>query len=81
VSLRLLHDGPYVVMSALILSVFHSWHEQDSDEIMESCDTCITEACKALEEAGSTRFLIFDKYADIVAQYQIEYPQYYPEPG
>jgi len=29
----------------------------------------------------STRFLIFDKYADIVAQYQIEYPQYYPEPG
>ncbi|CCM00757.1 uncharacterized protein FIBRA_02797 [Fibroporia radiculosa] len=29
----------------------------------------------------STRFLVFDKYADIVAQYQIEYPQYYPEPG
>ncbi|GBE86240.1 Glycerol kinase [Sparassis crispa] len=29
----------------------------------------------------STRFLIFDKYANIVAEYQIEYPQYYPEPG
>ncbi|KAI0734034.1 glycerol kinase [Fomitopsis betulina] len=29
----------------------------------------------------STRFLIFDKYADIVAEHQIEYPQYYPEPG
>ena len=29
----------------------------------------------------STRFLIFDKHADIVAQHQIEYPQYYPEPG
>lgn len=30
----------------------HSWHEQDSDELIESCDTCITEACKALEAAG-----------------------------
>lgn len=30
---------------------------------------------------SSTRFLIFDKHADIVAQHQIEYPQYYPEPG
>ncbi|KAH9951162.1 glycerol kinase [Amylocystis lapponica] len=29
----------------------------------------------------STRFLIFDKYANIVAQHQLEYPQYYPEPG
>ncbi|TFK85720.1 glycerol kinase [Polyporus arcularius HHB13444] len=29
----------------------------------------------------STRFLVFDKHADIVAQHQIEYPQYYPEPG
>ncbi|OSD04688.1 glycerol kinase [Trametes coccinea BRFM310] len=29
----------------------------------------------------STRFLIFDKYANIVAQHQIEYPQYYPEPS
>ncbi|TBU30489.1 glycerol kinase [Dichomitus squalens] len=29
----------------------------------------------------STRFLVFDKYANIVAQHQIEYPQYYPEPG
>ncbi|PCH44100.1 glycerol kinase [Wolfiporia cocos MD-104 SS10] len=29
----------------------------------------------------STRFLIFDKYANIVASHQIEYPQYYPEPG
>ncbi|KAI0769147.1 glycerol kinase [Trametes elegans] len=29
-----------------------SWHEQDADELMESCDTCITEATKALEQAG-----------------------------
>ena len=29
-----------------------SWHEQDADEIMESCDICITEACKNLEAAG-----------------------------
>ncbi|KAI0675939.1 glycerol kinase [Trametes maxima] len=29
----------------------------------------------------STRFLVFDKYADIVAQHQLEYPQYYPEPS
>ncbi|OCH84614.1 glycerol kinase [Obba rivulosa] len=29
----------------------------------------------------SSRFLIFDKYANIVAQHQVEYPQYYPEPG
>ncbi|KAI0079869.1 glycerol kinase [Panus rudis PR-1116 ss-1] len=29
----------------------------------------------------STRFIIFDKYADIVAQKQLEFPQYYPEPG
>ena len=29
----------------------------------------------------STRFLVLDKYANIVAQHQIEYPQYYPEPG
>ncbi|KAH9933511.1 glycerol kinase [Fomitopsis serialis] len=28
------------------------WHEQDPDEIVESCDTCITEACKALETSG-----------------------------
>ncbi|KAI0333931.1 glycerol kinase [Cubamyces sp. BRFM 1775] len=29
-----------------------SWHEQDPDELMESCDACITEACKALEASG-----------------------------
>ncbi|KAI0369831.1 glycerol kinase [Pilatotrama ljubarskyi] len=29
----------------------------------------------------STRFLVFDKYANIVAQHQLEYPQYYPEPS
>ncbi|KAF9466043.1 glycerol kinase [Collybia nuda] len=29
----------------------------------------------------SVRFIIFDKYADIVAQHQLEFPQYYPNPG
>ncbi|KAI0690300.1 glycerol kinase [Cytidiella melzeri] len=29
----------------------------------------------------STRFLIFDRYANIVASHQIEFPQYYPEPS
>jgi len=29
----------------------------------------------------STRFIIFDRYANIVAQRQIEFPQYYPQPG
>ncbi|KAI0782676.1 glycerol kinase [Abortiporus biennis] len=29
----------------------------------------------------STRFIVFDRHADIVAQKQIEFPQYYPEPG
>ncbi|TFY80363.1 hypothetical protein EWM64_g3649 [Hericium alpestre] len=29
----------------------------------------------------STRFIIFDKYANIVAQYQLEFPQYYSHPG
>ena len=29
----------------------------------------------------STRFIVFDRYANIVAQHQIEFPQYYPEPG
>lgn len=27
------------------------------------------------------RFIIFNKYADIVAQHQVEFPQYYPQPG
>lgn len=27
------------------------------------------------------RFIVFDKYADILAQHQIEFPQYYPHPG
>ncbi|KAJ7631315.1 glycerol kinase [Mycena polygramma] len=29
----------------------------------------------------SVRFIIFDKYANIVAQHQLEFPQYYPHPG
>ncbi|KAF8661290.1 hypothetical protein AX16_001389 [Volvariella volvacea WC 439] len=29
----------------------------------------------------SVRFIIFDKHADIVAQHQLEFPQYYPNPG
>ncbi|KAF7794405.1 hypothetical protein EIP86_005539 [Pleurotus ostreatoroseus] len=29
----------------------------------------------------STRFMIFDRYANVVAQHQIEFPQYYPQPG
>lgn len=29
----------------------------------------------------SARFIVFDRYANIVAQHQIEFPQYYPEPG
>lgn len=33
-------------------AIVASWHEQDADEIMESCDICITEACKNLEAAG-----------------------------
>ena len=30
---------------------------------------------------SSVRFIIFDKHADIVAQHQLEFPQYYPSPG
>ncbi|KAJ7070304.1 glycerol kinase [Mycena belliarum] len=29
----------------------------------------------------SVRFIIFDKYANIVAEHQLEFPQYYPHPG
>ncbi|KIJ59231.1 hypothetical protein HYDPIDRAFT_177899 [Hydnomerulius pinastri MD-312] len=29
----------------------------------------------------SVRFIIFDRYANIVAQHQAEFPQYYPNPG
>ncbi|KAJ3553544.1 hypothetical protein NM688_g3551 [Phlebia brevispora] len=29
----------------------------------------------------STRFIVFDRYANVVAQHQIEFPQYYPQPG
>ncbi|KIY68901.1 glycerol kinase [Cylindrobasidium torrendii FP15055 ss-10] len=29
----------------------------------------------------SVRFIIFDRYANVVAQHQLEFPQYYPEPG
>lgn len=25
--------------------------------------------------------MIFDRYANVVASHQIEFPQYYPEPG
>jgi glycerol kinase len=34
-------------------------------------------------DAGTTsvRFIVFDKNADIVAQSQLEFPQYYPQPG
>ena len=35
----------------------------------------------ANECRSSTRFIIFDRYATIVASHQIEFPQYYPEPG
>ncbi len=30
---------------------------------------------------SSVRFIIFNKYADIIAQHQLEFPQYYPHPG
>ncbi|KII87480.1 hypothetical protein PLICRDRAFT_43122 [Plicaturopsis crispa FD-325 SS-3] len=29
----------------------------------------------------SVRFIVFDKYANIVSQHQLEFPQYYPHPG
>ncbi|KAF9054464.1 glycerol kinase [Panaeolus papilionaceus] len=29
----------------------------------------------------SVRFMVFDKHADIIAQHQLEFPQYYPHPG
>ena len=29
----------------------------------------------------SVRFIIFDKYANIISQHQLEFPQYYPNPG
>ncbi|PFH51965.1 hypothetical protein AMATHDRAFT_141350 [Amanita thiersii Skay4041] len=29
----------------------------------------------------SVRYIIFDKHANIVAQHQLEFPQYYPSPG
>jgi glycerol kinase len=30
---------------------------------------------------SSVRFMIFDQYANVVAQAQAEFPQYYPNPG
>lgn len=27
------------------------------------------------------RFIVFDKYANIIAEHQLEFPQYYPNPG
>ncbi|KAF8523603.1 hypothetical protein JB92DRAFT_2883279 [Gautieria morchelliformis] len=34
-------------------------------------------------DAGTTsvRFIVFDQYANIIAQHQLEFPQYYDEPG
>ncbi|KAF9561219.1 glycerol kinase [Agrocybe pediades] len=29
----------------------------------------------------SVRFIVFDEHADIIAQHQLEFPQYYPHPG
>lgn len=29
----------------------------------------------------SVRFIVFDQYANIIAQHQLEFPQYYPAPG
>jgi glycerol kinase len=30
---------------------------------------------------SSVRFMIFNQKADIIAQHQLEFPQYYPQPG
>ena len=30
---------------------------------------------------SSVRFIVFDRYANVVAQAQAEFPQYYPQPG
>ena len=30
---------------------------------------------------SSTRFIIFDQYANVVAQHQKEFSQHYPNPG
>ena len=32
-------------------------------------------------EFSSVRFIVFDQYANIVAQHQLEFPQYYDQPG
>lgn len=32
-----------------------SWHEHDADQIIESCDSCIEQACIELEGLGWTR--------------------------
>lgn len=29
----------------------------------------------------SVRFIVFDKFANIIAEHQLEFPQYYPNPG
>lgn len=34
-----------------------------------------------IENYSSVRFIVFDRHADIVAQHQLEFPQYYPNPG
>jgi hypothetical protein len=30
---------------------------------------------------SSTRFIVFNKHAEIIALHQVEFPQYYPHPG
>ena len=42
---------------------------------------CIDNRDNRLFYGSSTRFIIFDQYANIVAQSQEEFPQYYPNPG
>jgi glycerol kinase len=31
------------------------WHEHDADQMMESCDACIDQACVELEKLGWTK--------------------------
>ncbi|KAJ3731508.1 glycerol kinase [Lentinula guzmanii] len=52
-------------------SITNTSEEQKHGEFVGSLDCGTT----------SVRFIIFDKYANIVAQNQLEFPQYYPNPG
>ena len=38
-----------------LLIRLHSWHEHDADQIIESCDSCIDQACVELEKLGWTK--------------------------